>query len=445
MNAISPLSRRTLLKTTAAATAVASIAGVAPGFVRPAAAQDAKLTIWDNWTRDVDSAVIEALNAKFIEAHPGVTIERVTKSFNDLKATAKLAMSSPDGPDLIQINQGLSDMGAMAEGGILTDLTPYVQKYKWDEKLAPGIAARNSFSADGKIFGEGVIFGMPITAEFIGVYYNKGKFEQLGLEVPKTFAEFEALLNKAKDAGEIPIAFGDLDAYPAIHTYGELQGLYVNTEYLDNFIYGRNNVSFDTPENIKAADKLVEWNNNGMFTPDFLGIGYDDAAAAFKAGQGVTLITGSWLGGDLAAVEDQEFGFFLVPSETEGGNKPVVSGTSLSYAIRKGSANADLAAEYIDFLVSDAATEDWAAIGIVPIGIPEKVEEGTLYADLSAAWTDINTNDRSGHYLDWATPTFYDTLTAGLTELLGGVATPEEFVAKMQADYGPYVASKTAS
>ena len=100
------------------------------------AGEGATLVVWDVWTRDEESKIIEALDAEFEAAHPGVTVDRLAKSFDDLKATAKLAMSSPDGPDIIQINQGWSDMGAMAEAGVLANLTPYAEKYGWSERIS---------------------------------------------------------------------------------------------------------------------------------------------------------------------------------------------------------------------------------------------------------------------------------------------------------------------
>jgi maltose-binding protein MalE len=89
------------------------------------------LTVWDIWTRGVDSETIETLDQEFEAAHPGVTINRVGKSFDDMKATAQLALSNADGPDVAQINQGLSDMVALVKAGLLSDLTPYWQKYNW--------------------------------------------------------------------------------------------------------------------------------------------------------------------------------------------------------------------------------------------------------------------------------------------------------------------------
>jgi raffinose/stachyose/melibiose transport system substrate-binding protein len=66
---------------------------------------------------------------------------------------------------------------------------------------------------------------------------------------------------------------------------------------------------------------------------------------------------------------------------------------------------------------------------------------GSLIADLLTAWNTINQKDEVGHYLDWATPTFWDTLTASLEELMAFKITPEEFTMKLETDYSAYLTS----
>ena len=46
-------------------------------------------------------------------------------------------------------------------------------------------------------------------------------------------------------------------------------------------------------------------------------------------------------------------------------------------------------------------------------------------------------------YEDWATPTFYDTLTAGIQELMAMRITPQEFAAQVEKDYADFQASRT--
>jgi raffinose/stachyose/melibiose transport system substrate-binding protein len=214
---------------------------------------------------------------------------------------------------------------------------------------------------------------------------------------------------------------------------------------VDNFVFGRNNVSVDTPENLEAATKVQEWAANDYFTPGFAGVGYEDSWQLFANGEAAMMITGSWLSGEVEALPNPDnFGFFLVPPQTEGGWKMAIGGTTLAFAIRNGSANPDLAAEYIDWLASDRAKELQVEVGFLPVSPldPAQLDKGAFFKDVAAAWATVNRADAVGHYLDWATPTYFDTYSAALQELLASRITPEEFIQKLEADYSAYLAEK---
>ncbi|MEJ5201673.1 MAG: extracellular solute-binding protein [Anaerolineales bacterium] len=409
----------------------------APTQAEPAQppAETVTLVVWDQYARDVESEVMNQINKEFEEAHPGVKIERVVKSFDDLKTTIKLALGQPDGPDVAQVNQG-QDMVAIVAGDLLLPLDDYATKYKWREIFPESLNSRNSATATG--FGQGNLYGMSVTAEFVGVYYNKGMFEKYGWKLPTTFDEFTKLLADIKAAGETPITFGDLDGWPGIHTFSSVQHVLVDVDYINNFTYGLNNVSFDIPENREAAKIVQGWAKDGYFTDGFMGIGYDDSLKIYKSGQGALMITGTWAAGEFVTDTDQKFGNFLMPQKTVDTPQLAIGGVGLPFCIRKGTKNADLAAEYINFLVSPRAAQLWAEKGMLPAApLPAdyKVEEGTLLADQVAAWGTLLKSNGIGHYIDWATLTMYDTLNAELQKLFAGETTPEQFTAAIQADY----------
>ena len=53
-------------------------------------------------------------------------------------------------------------------------------------------------------------------------------------------------------------------------------------------------------------------------------------------------------------------------------------------------------------------------------------------------WEKVSGADGLVPYLDYSTPTFYDTITAALQNLIGGQSTPEQFTATLQADYAKF-------
>lgn len=403
--------------------------------------EDITLVVWDQFYRPEESAVIEKLNAEFEKAHPGVIIQREVKVLDDLKMTVKLALAEADGPDVAQVNQGRSDMGALVEADLLLPLNDYLAKYGWGNVFSTSVASRNSFTPDGKSFGQGNLYGVSPTAEVVGVFYNKGIFKKNRWSVPTTFEEFQELLAKIKKAGITPISFGSLDGWNAIHEFSAIQHLLVSSDYINNLTYGVNNVSFDTPENQEAAQILLDWAQAGYFTDGYPGIGYDDSNNNFKAGEGAMTITGSWFAPELMTGTDQEFGFFLLPG-LSGKQTMAIGGVGVPYAIRKTTQHPDLAAEYLNWMISPRAAELWAKAGMLPaMSLPENtnVKTNNLFGETLNAWETINKNNAVGHYIDWATPTFYDTLVAELQKLLGSIATPADFTAAVERDYAQFL------
>ena len=177
------------------------------------------LLVWDQEVRGGQNASMKALNTAFQKKFPDIKINRVAKSFTDLQATLKLAASGPNPPDVVEANNGYSAMGPLVKANLLLSLNKYSAKYGWRGRYSTGILRMNQFSADAKNFGTGNLYGLPMTGEVVGVYYNKAKLRKLGLSVPTTFAAFQQALAKAKAAGETPIQFGNLDKWPGIHEF----------------------------------------------------------------------------------------------------------------------------------------------------------------------------------------------------------------------------------
>ena len=400
------------------------------------------MTVWDIMVNPAVNGVQEQLNQEFMEAHPGVTIERNSVSFTDLIATVNLALASNEPPDVPMVNQGAPDMGEAVKAGLLLPLDDYAETYGWANLYSKNLMDRFRWTDDHK-FGRGHLYGLASTAQFVGVYYNKAIFDQLGLGIPETFEEFQSHLATIKEAGITPIAYGNLDAWPAIHLYGTVQHLFSTTEELDTLIYSRGG-SWKTEGNAEAARIIQDWVDKGYLLEDFSGISYDDTWALFLQGQGAMMITGTWITGEFVGNPDIRF-FLMPPLEANKGTVPPhVAGTEVPFTISATSEIADLGAEYINFLHSPRAAELWLKAGLIPA---MKADESllvpdTLVTDTYIAWQKLNEANALGHYLDWATPTFYNTITASLQQLEGNKVTPEEFIDLLEADYQAHLASK---
>ena len=402
------------------------------------------LTVWDQESGQV-SKVWDQLNAEFEQKYPNVTIKRVNRDFGELKTLLALAMSGPHGPDVVEANQGWPDMGHLVKAGLLLPLDNYAQAYGWTSRVSPNVLRVSSWSPDGKEFGTGSLYGYTTMGEIVGVYYNKQILSELGLTVPTTFGEFEQDLEAAKQAGQIPIQFANNDAFPGIHEFATIQDQIAPTSYLTDLIFGtqRDQLSFDTPENTQAATTLQDWANKGYFTPGFGGAGYDDSVSNFANGEGLFMITGNWIVANLGA-DNTNFGFFPLPPAGAGDPPVATGGAGFPLAIAAGSEQPDAAAAYIDWMTSDHASDLLLPTGEIPLhnGKTPTVQPGTVLADVVDAARTVSDANGVVPYEDWATPTFYDTLTSSIQELMVNRLTPDQFVQNVEADYKDFQTSR---
>jgi raffinose/stachyose/melibiose transport system substrate-binding protein len=401
-----------------------------------AAAGDVTLTVWDQEVRGGQAAQIKRLNQAFQEQYPNVTIKRVARSFEDLNKTLKLAVSGPRAPDVVQANQGRPVMGTLVKGGLLEPLDPYAEVFGWGDRYSDLLLDLNRFSSDGATFGDGNLYGLSQMGEIVGVFYNKSKVP----EPPATLEEFEASLADAKKEGDIPIQFGNLDAWPGIHEYETVLGQIADKEPVRDFVFAREGASFDTPEFQAAAEKLQRWAEAGYFTPDFNGTGYDPAWQRFAKGQGRYLIAGTWLTADLNEQMGEDAGFMLMPGEQEGADPVALGGESLPFAVTSKSENPDVAAAYIDFLTnSDAATVLAETDNLPAMPVEESAIPEGLPAEVFDAWGRLSDADGLIPYLDYTTPTFFEDISGAIQELLGGKTQPAQFTSNMQEAFRAFV------
>jgi raffinose/stachyose/melibiose transport system substrate-binding protein len=434
------ISRRTLV-----ATSTALALSTLPSWSKHTLAQGGNLVFWDSNNSGELQKLVETLAEEFAAQNEGVTVEHQGFETGQLDDQLQRAIQSGEGPDISQINNGENSMGPLVRAGLIVPMDDYAEQYGWNDLLSPGLIARNRYTEDGTTIGEGTLWGVSSTAEIVGFYYNKQIFADNGVEIPETFADLEAAMQTFKDAGVTPLVFGNLDPWPASHLFGEILGTMTTREYLDGLIYRQGNKSWETDEIKQAAAKLQEWKQNGYLLQGFEGISPDDAVSLFAAGQGAMLMQGSWDAPNVAVQMNENAGFFLMPPQEAGGTVLHVGGVGIPYGITQNAENPDLAAEFINFLVSKRALELMVEQSALPgQTVPaEMIMPDTLAGDLYTAWNAANEADAIGHYLDWATPTFYDTLNAELQRLLGDQTTPEAFAQALQADYARFLAEQT--
>ncbi|MFD1718245.1 extracellular solute-binding protein [Georgenia deserti] len=403
---------------------------------------DVTLTVWDQEVRGGQNEQIERLNEAFMEAYPNVEIQRETQSTDDLNATLRLALTGEDAPDVTQVNNSRSQMGQYVGAGQLLPLDDYAEAYGWHDRFGDSVLQNSSYSPDGVTFGEGSVYGLPQVGEVVGVYYNRDKLDELGLEVPQTWSEFVDQLPAIADRGETPLMLGNLDQWPALHVFGPVQGAYVDPAEIRDLGFGNAGATWTDDANLQAAATVQEWAEEGYFGDGFNGADYDAVWQSFTEGEGVYLMAGSWLAADIHAAMGETAGFFAPPPTEEGAGPVTTGGTGLPFAVTSQAEHPDVAAAYIDFLTDADAMEVIAETGNMPVvETSEHEAPDSLNAEVYEAYDRTITDGALLPYLDWATPTMGETLGQGLQSLLAGEMSPEEFTQAAEADYSEFVES----
>ncbi|MGH3703423.1 MAG: ABC transporter substrate-binding protein [Agromyces sp.] len=401
---------------------------------------DVTLTVWDQEVRGGQNEQMEQLNAAFMEKYPNVTIDRNSQSFDDLATTLRLALTDADAPDVVQANNGRNTMGQFVAAEQLRPLDDYAEAYGWGDRFSSSVLQYSTYSDDAKVFGDGSLYGLPQVGEVVGIFYSKSKLEGLGLEVPTDWSEFDAALKAAKAAGETPMQLGNIEKWPALHVFGPLQGDYVDAEVITDLGLGNAGQSWTTPENVEAASALQGWVDAGYFNDGVNGTDYDAAWQALAGGDGVFLIGGSWLAADLGDAMGDDVGFFI--PNTGDGTPATTGGTGLPFTITSAADNTDVAAAYLDFITSDEAMDVLAETGNLPVNrTAELAPDSGVLADVFTVFGNVTGDGSLLPYLDYATPTFGDTMGQALQDLLAGQSTPEQFTETLEADYSEFVAS----
>lgn len=146
-------------------------------------------------------AAMEALTAAYTAAHPDVTFEIENRPGGaDGDNLVKTRLSTKEAGDILQYNSG-SLFQALKPVESLADLTDIAGQANILDSFKSVVTA-----LDGTV--RGVPFGAAMGG---GIYYNKKIYAELGLSVPKTWADFMANNEKIKAAGKVAVAqtYGD--------------------------------------------------------------------------------------------------------------------------------------------------------------------------------------------------------------------------------------------
>lgn len=248
----------------------------------------------------------------------------------------------------------MSDILFYNSGSLLQALNPEenfvdLTKEPFVDKLLDSF--KQTVSANGKVYG------VPGGSSNVGgILYNKRVYKELGLTVPKTWAEFIANSDKIKASGKTAI----IGSYKTTWT----SQLYVLANHYNvqaqspSFIqdYTANKAKYaTTPPALRGFEMTAETFAKGYMNKDFLATTYDTALKMLADGVGVQYPMLSSAVDTIALNypdKVKEIGVFPVPSDDANINGLTVWMPSGLY-INKKSKNVDAAKKFLDFMISE--------------------------------------------------------------------------------------------
>ena len=302
-------------------------------------------------------------------------------SVPDAGTVLKTRIANGEAPDVINIYPQNADFKGWAADGQFVDLTDELDILG---NLNEGAA--EAYAVDSKIYN------VPLTTNVSGIYYNKDAFDKLGIEVPKSLAEFQDIVKKIKDDGQTPFAEALGDPWTVngfaqlawIQSAGSPQAANDYLRFSDKGAIKSDEVT----KNVAAYLDLLA--GNGQSNSD--GALYADTVAVFAEGKALMMANGSWA---LTVIKQQEpdfeVGFFPMPGLTADAPVMTVGAADMAVSISADSENIDASKDFVKYLSSTEAMQKYYDVDGSPTSVKGVETEGKFeeLADVAAlAFTD---------------------------------------------------------
>lgn len=335
-----------------------------------------EITFWHAMNGALEESLVK-LTDEFMAQNENITVTLQNQSsYPDLQQKITATTASPK--DLPTLTQAYGDwMTLPIQDELVVDLKPYIEneEIKFDnyEDIIEGF--RTATTKEDKIYG------MPFNKSTEVIWYNKTLFEELGLEVPKTYEEFANVAKTiTEEKGIVGAGFDSLSNYYT--TQLKTQGITFD-----------NNVDVTGEESVNAVNYYLDGVKEGYFRI----AGTDTYLSGPFASETLGMYIGSNAGESF--VKQGVDGKFEVGVAPYPSTSAMQQGTDL-YVFSNASAEQRTAAyEYLKFLTTTENQITWAKeTGYMParqsaVDSEEYKTSGSLVAPiLSEATQGLYTN-----------------------------------------------------
>lgn len=376
-------------------------------------------------------AYFQQIADEYTTLHPDVTIDLQQESDQGYKDKIKTLTASQSLPDIYFTWAG-NYASQFYDNGLVLDLTSVIAPgTEWGDTFAE--SALDAYNDDG------TYYGVPFALDAKFMVYNEALFAEAGVEVPSDIEGLIDTCTALSDAGVTPMAFGNIDGWPALHYITQLNSYNVPADVM-TADFDPETAAWDDPGYVQSLEQFGEILDTCTVTgSDANGSDYYTERDAFSRGEaamfyvenlefGATVPEGS-------QAEADGYGIFKLPSAADAaGDTGALTGAPDGFLINSESENAALAVDFMRFVTS----EDNAAALTALTGIPSPIE-GSLTEDNSSAQLQdsidvLQSASAMSIWLDTVTvPEVADAWLSGVQGFISGDKSADDVMAAVQA------------
>nr|WP_154984514.1 sugar ABC transporter substrate-binding protein [Paenibacillus xylanexedens] len=291
----------------------------------------------------------QAVVKKFEEEHPGVKVKIIVTAADQYATKLRAAITGNSLPDVFYFTPG--DMKAYVNSNVLMNLTPYIEKNKdinLDNIWKYGV---DLYRYDGKMAGQGDLYGMPKDVGPFALGYNKTLFEKEGIpfpdkDKPYTWEEFIKVNQQAtKDTNGDgkPDVFGTgFNVQWALQSFVWSNG----ADWLDE---SKTKVTIDDPKFAEALQFFADMQNKYKITPSIEEAQTLDTYQRWMKGEMAFFPVGPW---DMSTFEKLPFDYDLLPFPAGSTGKSATWIGSLGIGVSAKTKHPEEAAALVNYLTA---------------------------------------------------------------------------------------------
>ncbi len=363
----------------------------------------------------------------FMEENPNITVRVEALQDEPYKDQIMIYASTDNLPDVLNTWGQPSFIDPLINNDLLLALNE--EDYE-DYGFAPG-------STDGWI-EDGKLFGLPKYTDMFVLYYNNRLFEENNIAVPTTQSDLLEAVKAFRELRINPVSINGMDGWSLPIWFEYVVQRETGDFGTMNDALARN-TSFDSPEFLKAAERMKELVEAGMFQDGFLTADYGTARNLFGQEQAAMYLMGSW---EMGLATDENFpesfrenlGVIPYPASDNGlaSHNDFAAWSGSGFSVSANTEHPEEAVKLLNFLFKP---ENWAkTIWQSGNGVPSQQFDEFFTGeetDFQLKFTDLFNQIESASgtpVLDNSTAEFKERIMNIHQSLLSGQITPEDFV-----------------